>query len=184
MPSYPARCPARNNNGRMCALKAGQGTNHPGLGHCIWHRGRQRHVERAWAMARDIADERDITPHEALLHLVRTASARAAWTDLILAERLREHTANGGNPLKPPKDIEPWLRQSREERKLAFTTAKAAVDAGVMAALERRLDMEGELVANVLGGVLDSLNLGHEDRMAALGKAQQLLLEAGQPASS
>ncbi len=134
-------------------------------------------------MAQEIAAERNITPHEALLGLVRTASARAAWTDLIVAEQLREHTANGGDPLRPPKSIEPWLRQSREERKLAAATAKQAVDAGVMVALERRLDLEGELVASALGGVLDSLDLPHEQRMAALGTAQQLLLEAGAPAA-
>lgn len=183
MSSYPARCPARNLNGRMCSNPAGQGTRHPGLGTCIWHRGGQHHVEEAWAMAHELAAEQNITPHEALLGLVRTASARAAWTDLVVAEQLREHTANGGDPLRPPKSIEPWLRQSREERKLAATTAKQAVDAGVMAALERRLDLEGELVATVLGGVLDSLDLPHEQRMAALGTAQQLLLEAGAPAA-
>lgn len=134
-------------------------------------------------MAQEIAAERDITPHEALLGLVRTASARAAWTDTIIGQRMREHVADGGDPLKPPDELMPWLRQSREERKLAANTAKQAVDAGVMAALERRLDLEGELVATVLGGVLDSLDLPHEQRMAALGTAQQLLLEAGAPAA-
>lgn len=130
-------------------------------------------------MAQEIAAERDITPHEALLGLVKTAAARAAWTDNIIFQQLREHADAGGDPLKPPQELVPWLRQSREERKLAATTAKQAVDAGVMAALERRLDMEGELVATVLGGVLDSLELSHEQRMTALGTAQQLLLEAG-----
>lgn len=179
MTAYPARCPKRNLNGRMCGLRAGQGTNHPGYGTCIWHRGGNRHVEEAWAMAQEIAAERDITPHEALLGLVRTASARAAWTDLIIAQQLREHAEAGGDPLKPPQELVPWLRQSREERKLAATTAKQAVDAGVMQALERRLDLEGELVATVLGGVLDKLNLDHDQRMTALSTAQQLLLEAG-----
>lgn len=179
MTAYPARCPARNLNGRMCSARAGQGTSHPGYGTCIWHRGGQQHVEEAWAMAQEIAAERDITPHEALLGLVRTAAARAAWTDTVIANRMREHVDDGGDPFKPPQELLPWLRQSREERKLAATTAKQAVDAGVMVALERRLDLEGELVASVLGGVLDSLNLDHEQRMAALGTAQQLLLEAG-----
>jgi len=134
-------------------------------------------------MAQELAAERDITPHEALLGLVRTAAARAAWTDNIVFQQLRDHVDNGGDPLHPPDTLAPWLRQSREERKLAAATAKQAVDAGVMAALERRLDLEGELVATVLGGVLDSLNLDHEQRMAALGTAQQLLLEAGAPAA-
>jgi hypothetical protein len=135
-------------------------------------------------MAQELAAERDITPHEALLGLVRTAAARAAWTDNIIFQQLRHHVDAGGDPLKPPPDLAPWLKQSREERKLAATTAKQAVDAGVMVALERRLDLEGELVATVLGGVLDSLNLDHEQRMAALGTAQQLLLEAGGQAAA
>lgn len=131
-------------------------------------------------MAQELAHERDITPHEALLGLVRTAAARAAWTDNVVATAMAEHVESGGDPFKPPPELMPWLRQSREERKLAAATAKQAVDAGVMAALERRLDLEGELVATILGGVLDSLDLSHEQRMSALGTAQQLLLEAGQ----
>lgn len=132
-------------------------------------------------MAQELAAEHDITPHQALLNLVRTATARVAYVDGIITQQLREHVEAGGDPLKPPSEVKGWLAQSRLERKLAATTAKQAVDAGVMTALERRLDLEGELVAHVLGGVLDSLGLSHEQRMSALGTAQQLLLEAGQP---
>lgn len=183
MTAYPARCPKRNHNGRMCSALAGHGTNHPGYGTCSWHRGANRHVEEAWTMAHELAAEHNITPHEALLGLVRTASARAAWTDNLVVNAMREHVEAGGDPFKPPKDVMVWLRHSRDERKIAATVAKQAVDAGVMIALERRLDLEGELVAHVLGGVLDRMNLSHEERMAALGTAQQLLLEAGQPAA-
>jgi len=178
---YPARCPARNLNGRMCCNRAGQGTSHPGYGHCCWHKGSQRHVEEAWAMAREIAADRNVTPHEALLGLVRTATGRAAYVDTIITERLREHVDAGGDPLDPPEELLPWLRQSREERKLAATTAKQAVDAGVMVALERRLDLEGELVASALSAALDTLGLDHEQRVRALGAAQQHLLGAGSP---
>jgi hypothetical protein len=177
MSSYPARCPARNLNGRMCSALAGHNTSHPGLGTCSWHRGANRHVEEAWAMAQELAAERNITPHEALLGLVRTAAARAAWTDNIIFQQLREHVDAGGDPLHPPKALQPWLAQSREERKLAATTAKQAVDAGVMVALERRLDLEGELVANALGAALDAAELTHEQRVAALEAAQRRLLE-------
>jgi hypothetical protein len=179
MTAYPARCPARNLNGRMCCNRAGQATKHPGYGHCSWHRGAQQHVEEAWAMAQELAAERNITPHEALLGLVRTAAARAAWTDNIIFQQLREHVDAGGDPLKPPDGLVPWLRQSREERKLAAATAKQAVDAGVMQALERRLDLEGDLVASALGAALDAVELTHEQRVAALEAAQGRLLEAG-----
>ncbi|NUS83673.1 MAG: hypothetical protein HOY75_13235 [Streptomyces sp.] len=176
---YPARCPARNHNGRLCSARAGHNTNHPGYGTCSWHKGAQRNIEETWAMAQDIAAERNITPHEALLGLVRTATARAAYIDTIISERLREHVATGGDPLNPPDELMPWLRQSREERKLAAGTAKQAVDAGVMAALERRLDLEGDLVAAALTAALDVLDLNHDQRVLALGAAQQHLLGAG-----
>lgn len=136
-------------------------------------------------MAQEIAAEQDITPHEALLGLVRTAAARAAWTDTVIASRMREHVDDGGDPLKPPQELLPWLRQSREERKLAATTAKQAVDAGVMAALERRLDLEGELVASALAAALDAApGLSQETRIAMLGAAQQHLLGAGGDAAA
>jgi hypothetical protein len=134
-------------------------------------------------MAQELAAERNVTPHEALLGLVRTASSRAAWTDTVIVNAMREHVEAGGDPLKPPDGMLPWLRQSREERKLAATTAKQAVDAGVMVALERRLDLEGELVATALGAALDSLELSHDQRVAALGAAQQHLLGAGEAAA-
>ena len=129
-------------------------------------------------MAQEIAAERNITPHEALLDLVRTATGRAAWVDGVLAEQMREHVEAGGDPLKPPKSLNQWLAQSRLERKLAAATAKQAVDAGVMVALERRLDLEGELVASALSAALDALELDHEQRVRALGAAQQHLLGA------
>lgn len=137
-------------------------------------------------MAQDIAAERNITPHEALLDLVRTATARAAYVDTIITERLRTHIADGGDPFTPPGDLVPWLKQSREERKVAATTAKQAVDAGVMVALERRLDLEGELVASALAAAMDAApELSHEQRVAMLGAAQQHLLGAGElPAAS
>jgi hypothetical protein len=184
MSAYPARCPARNLNGRMCDKPAGQGTRHLGYGTCIWHRGGHRNVEEAWTMAQEIAAERDITPHEALLGLVRTAAARAAWTDNIIFQQLRDHTDGGGDPLKPPDELVPWLRQSREERRLAASTAKLAVDAGVMVALERRLDLEGELVAAALSAALDAVEMTHEQRVVALGAAQQHLMLAGGDAAT
>lgn len=135
-------------------------------------------------MAQDIAKEENITPHEALLRLVRTATNRAAYVDTIIAERLRRHIEAGGDPFDPPKELKGWLGQSRLERKLAATTAKQAVDAGVMAALERRLDLEGELVASALSAALDAApDLPHETRVAMLGAAQQHLLGTGELAS-
>lgn len=134
-------------------------------------------------MAQELAAEHNVTPHEALLGLVRTATARAAFTDNIIFQMLREHADQGGDPLKPPTGLVQWMKQSREERRLAATTAKQAVDAGVMVALERRLDLEGELVATALSAALDAIGLSHEQRVTAIGAAQQHLLGAAGDAS-
>ncbi len=130
-------------------------------------------------MAHEVADARDITPQEALLGLVRTAAARAAWSDAVVASKLRKHVAAGGDPMDPPAELVPWLRESRDERTAATRTAKAAIDGGVMVALERRLDLEGEVVADTLAAVLDVLGLDHEQRLLALTTAQAKL--AGEP---
>lgn len=126
-------------------------------------------------MAEELAAEYDITPQEALLGFVRVSAARSAYLDAVVAEKLRQHVGEGGNPFDPPSELVPWLRQSRDERNAATRTAKSAVDAGVMTALERRLDLEGELVADTLAAVLDDLGLSHEQRIRALGVAQAKL---------
>lgn len=127
----------------------------------------------------EAAEELDVTPHEALLGFVRQAAGRAAYVDLIIQDQLRKHVDDGGDALDPPESIEKWLRHSRMERGLAAKTAKAAVDAGVMVALERRLDLEGSLVADALTAALDVLGLSPDQRMTAMGAAQQRLLAIG-----
>lgn len=52
------------------------------------------------------------------------------------------------------------------------------VEAPTQVALAHRLDMEGGLVADALTAALDALGLTQEDRMRALGAAQERLLSA------
>lgn len=130
-------------------------------------------------MAEELAAEYNISPQEALLGFVRVSAARSAYLDAVVREKLRRHVEGGGDPFEPPDGLVPWLRQSRDERTAATRTAKSAVDAGVMVALEKRLDLEGELVADTLGVVLDALDLSHDQRMFALATAQAKL--GGEP---
>jgi hypothetical protein len=130
-------------------------------------------------MAQEEAEAANVTPQEALLGFVRAATGRSAWLDEIVRDKVRQHVEGGGSPLDPPDEIVRWIRQSRDERVAAVRTAKAAVDAGVMVALERRLDLEGQLVADTLGTVLDALDLTQDQRIFALGLAQAKL--AGEP---
>jgi hypothetical protein len=126
----------------------------------------------------ELAKIEGIGPHEALLKLVSASMGRAAYMDMVLEAALARHVADGGDPMEPPASMRPWLKESRAERSTAGRMAKAAVDAGVMEALGRRLDMEGGLVADALTAALDALGLPPEERMKALGAAQERLLAA------
>ncbi len=170
------RCPRRTKAGAMCAYPAGLGTSHPGYGSCNRHGGAWPQSEEMWKKAMEISRQEDVSPVDALVGMVRTAVGRAAYVDGVLQEHLRTHIEAGGSALNPPTEIKTWLHQSRLERKLAAQTAQMAVNAGVMTALERRLDLEGSLVADALTAALDALGLDQEDRMRALGAAQERLM--------
>jgi hypothetical protein len=162
----------------MCTHPAGKGTGHFGYGQCEVHGGLWPQNEDAWRQAMELAKIEGIGPTEALLKLVTASMGRAAYMDLVLEAALARHVADGGDPLIPPASMRPWLKESRQERMVAGRMAKAAVDAGVMEALGRRLDMEGGLVADALTAALDALELEPAQRMKALGAAQERLLSA------
>jgi hypothetical protein len=126
----------------------------------------------------EISRTENSTPTEALLSLVRMSMGRVAYVETVLTERMRKHIEDGGDPHFPPSDLKPWLRESRNERLLAGKTAKAAVDAGVMLAMTQRVDLEGGLVADAVSAALDALGLSAEQRMKALGAAQERLLSS------
>lgn len=128
----------------------------------------------------EIAKREEIDPAQALLNLVKGAMGRVAYTDAVLTEQLRLHVARGNSPLDPPDELRKWMSESRMERTLAARTAQQAVQAGVMQAMERHLDMEGTLVADALAKALDVLELDADQRARAFLAAQEHLLEIEQ----
>jgi hypothetical protein len=124
----------------------------------------------------DIARELNVTPWEALLKSVRVAAARAAWVDAQLAEAVRRNDGESGNP-----EVKGWLKESRAERTLLARMAKSAVDAGVAERLVRNVELEGEIVAEVIGRVLDKLGLPAEQRVLAFDEAHKQLLALEAP---
>lgn len=155
-------------------MLAGEFTKHPGYGPCQTHGGAKAH--RAWEKALDIARELNVTPWEALLKSVRVAAGRAAWVDAQLADATRRSDGDAANP-----EVKGWLKESRLERTLLARMAKAAVDAGVAERLVRQVELEGEIVAEVIGRVLDKLELTSEQRVLAFDEAHRQLLALESP---
>jgi len=154
-------------------MPAGDGTKHQGFGPCRIHGRAVEH--RAWEMAMDVARELHISPWEALLKSVRLSAGRAEWVDAQLREATRR---NDGE--ESAAEVRIWLKESRDERTHLAKVAKAAIDAGVAERLVRNVELEGQLVAEVIGRVLDKLALDPAMRVLAFEEAhrQLLVLEA------
>lgn len=120
----------------------------------------------------DVARELDVSPWDALLLSTRLAAGRVAWVDQQLVEATRAADGDQGGPA-----VARWLKESRLERTLLARTAKAAVDAGVAERLVRQVELEGRLVAEVLGRTLDALELTAEQRQVAFATAHRELLQ-------
>lgn len=151
-------------------MLAGEGTRHAGFGPCQAHGSSGQH--RAWELALEVARELDVSPWEALLKATRLAAGRVAWVDAQLVEATRASDGDQGGPA-----VGRWLKESRLERQLLARTAKAAVDAGVAERLVRQVELEGRLVAEVLGRTLDALDLTAEQRQVAFATAHRELLQ-------
>lgn len=158
-----------------CKMPAGEGTKHQGFGPCRIHGRAKEH--RAWELALDVARELNVSPWEALLKSVRLSAGRVEWVDAQLREATRK---NDGEESAP--EVRMWLKESRDERTHLAKVAKAAIDAGVAERLVRNVEMEGQLVAEVLGRTLDALDLPAELRVKAFDVAhtQLLVLESPQ----
>lgn len=123
-------------------------------------------------MAMQVAREDDISPWDALLRATRLAANRVAWVDRQLAEAVAADDGGEGTTR-----VRAWLKESRNERNLLARTAKAAIDAGVAERLVRQVELEGRLVAEVLGRTLDALDLSAEQRQVAFATAHRELLQ-------
>ena len=170
-------CPGtwgRDENEKMCRRYPGEGTVHCGLGYCIAHSNRA--TEELWSEAMDVARELNINPWDALLKSVRVAAGRAAWVDLQLADAVRRNDGDSS-----AGEVKGWLKESREERLIMSRVAKAALDAGVAERLVRQTELEGEIVAEVIGRVIDKLALSAEQRIAAFDEAHRQLLALEAP---
>jgi hypothetical protein len=124
----------------------------------------------------DVARELNINPWDALLKSVRVAAGRAAWVDLQLADAVRRNDGDSS-----AGEVKGWLKESREERLIMSRVAKAALDAGVAERLVRQTELEGEIVAEVIGRVIDKLALSAEQRIAAFDEAHRQLLALEAP---
>jgi hypothetical protein len=175
-----------------CRQIAGAKTDHPGSGHCWLHGGAtpagELYAERQAATRRLAAFgyQIDIDPHEALLLCIRLAAGEVQaateqvekleegeilvhpWEEL---ERPLKEEKGGENPgirvtetRKLKLQLNTWVevRQQATDRLVRYSAA--AVKAGLEERLVRVAEIQGQLMASAVRGILEDLGVAdHPD---------------------
>jgi hypothetical protein len=175
------QCGANKKNGEPCEKPKGWGTAHPGFGRRKFHGGANPNGNKAAIreQAASLATEVDIEPNEMLLRTIRLTWAAVQWCANVIGQT-EYALASVRNDDDPELDANEKVKRviNLEKRLLALQAvygdwidkakhAKLAVDAGIE---ERRIqlaEMEAQLVANVVNGVLEDLNLTAEQKAIA-----------------
>lgn len=184
------RCDAKLSSGARCRMRAGWGTDHPGIGACKKHGGNTADGLAA-AGAREAAvmgAPLDIDPFQALLWCVQIAAGEVEWLNGEIAQ-LDEavvtpitRVESEGVSYDDEGNREPWHKHTKTEHKqelnLMLKVRHQALDrlanysamcikAGIEERQVRIAERYGETIARLLEGVLTELRLTDEQRRLA-----------------
>lgn len=168
-------CGATKRSGGTCGNRAGFKTDHVGYGRCHLHGGSTRN-HRASAKAAQAADachrfgiSVEVDPSQALLEEVHRSAGLVAFYEAQVMDAEEENELTVRTMFGEQPSV--WVKLLAEERdrkiKVAATCVKLGLD-------ERRVQLaerEGQLLANVLRGVLADLGVtNHPDAAAVVRK--------------
>jgi hypothetical protein len=179
--------PNRKGDHTTCRNRAGEGTDHPGYGHCKFHGGTTEAGRKSAARSygRDLIQREKarfggdrnlldgISPEEALLEEVRRSVAMVRFLEDAIAKwqmeaNPDEHAQVGGLPRLVDEtsrgaasftDEREWLMLYREERKHAAQVSSLAINAGLAERMVRIAEKQGEVMATAIQAILTHLNL-------------------------
>jgi hypothetical protein len=174
------QCGAIKPNGEPCQKPKGWCTSHPGFGRCKWHGDASRNGSKAAIreQAASLAIEVDIEPNEVLLRTIRLTWGAVQWcanvigqTEYALAASRNDEELDGDEKVKRVINLEKrlialqaiyggWIDRAAKH-------AKLALDAGIEERRVQLAEMESQLIADVVKGVLDDLNLTAEQKAIA-----------------
>ena len=180
-------CGATRKSGAPCKRGAGWGTDHPGYGRCKLHLGRTDNHRKA--AQREMAEDavvtfglpREIDPQAALLEEVHRTAGHVAWLQAKVAEfdaddlvwgvtsevdRAAGEHAGTDTTRKAGANV--WLTLYQSERGHLTKVAAAAIAAGVAERQVRIAEQQGQLIAQVLRGVLADLGVAGQPQAGAV----------------
>lgn len=176
MPGEPA-CGAARKSGGTCDRPAGFGTDHVGVGSCRLHGGNlpsQLKAAAKYDLQYLINEADEMDPSEALLWCVSLAAQEVRWINSHIATVSEpthmmpmQGTMSKDGPAFFMEDFDLWIkaRQSAVDRLARYS--KMALDAGVAERMVKMAEKMGDLIAPLLQGILNELNLSPAQQRAA-----------------
>ncbi len=208
-PKRPANwfCGAKKKRGGRCALRAGFGTKHVGVGKCSRHGGSSPNAELAGQLviargeAMVMGVPLPIEPGDAILQCIAIAAGEVRYAseriaELELADAVGPVVTTHDRPLKHEKGAESITERVQEVRHEApalhiwIVTKHAAMDRLVqysVAALKVGLDERrvriaenvGQALADMMRGVLADLGVADDPRAPAVVRKHLTMMSGG-----
>lgn len=170
-----------------CTRPAGWGTDHPGYGACKLHGGNtashrvrsQRDAAAAQAATAVATYGLPVTvdPRDALLEEVHRTAGAVQWLesrvrelapdDITWGATKREESTMFGTSEEQAARVSIWVQLYQQERKHLVDVCKAAAAAGIEERRVQLAEQQGELLANVISGILDDLSLTPDQSVRA-----------------
>lgn len=199
-------CGAKTRAGRPCLKPAGAGTTHVGVGRCRLHGGASPNAEVAGqvALARREAVVMgvpiDVEPHAAILTCIRIAAGEVQYCSERIAE-LEPEDAVGAvtirtvRPLKLEQGAESshrtveetrfdapalhiWILARRQATDRLVAYSAAALKAGVEQRRVEIAEQQGQLLVEVIRGVLHDLGVADHPEAPAVVRHHLTLISA------
>lgn len=149
-------CAASTRSGGKCKKQAGWGTEHLGSGRCKLHGGSTPNHQKKAALdtAKIMGEEMDVDPLDALLWCVRIAAGEIAYCSAQIAalDKPTESTMFG-------KKLDMWIEVRQVAVAQLAKYSKMALDAGVAERQVQLAERYGEMLAELIGGILGELKL-------------------------
>lgn len=161
-------CGAKNRAGNPCQRPAGWGTDHAGYGRCKLHGGSHKNgrAQGRKLMAAEAVVTyglpREIDPHNALLEELHRTAGHVAWLATKIAAfeddaDLKQYAGSEDGMLWEKPAV--WIDLYHRERKHFAEIAKTCVSVGIEERRVQLAERQGQLIADVLRGVLTELGV-------------------------
>lgn|GEM_PF-1170270 len=176
------KCGAKTRDGGKCQKQKGWGTDHKGTGRCKLHGGSTQSGKRAAAKeaATIMGEAMDIEPHEALLSCVRIAAGEVAYctTEIAALKKATESTMFG-------EKLNVWIEVRQGAVAQLARYSKMALDAGVAERQVQIAERYGQMLAELIGGILEELKLtaAQKDKAPEIVRRRMQMLEGGAKAA-